>query len=209
MKKLTSIIAVSALFLAFTSCEKKNQMTDVKTLNNVKQFLKEKSGDFEGKIIKIRISEGKRLSNQLGMVHVDEVLKDNKIFHYSYDMDTGKLWGKPQKEIKKASWKYAKGIIIDQIDTDKIAKYIEEAKKEVPKGYVFNSIENIVLEEDIDRSINGRFKKKSGDVLISFTILITKEGEGTYRSGNKRITNYYELEFFVDKEGNLVMEESK
>ena len=207
MRKLTSIIAVSALFLAFTSCEKKNQMTDVKTLENVEQFLKEKSDDFEGKIIKIRISEGEKLSNKLGTLDVDEVREDNTIYNYSYYMDTGELWSKPRKDIKGASWKDAKGIT--GIDAEKIASYIEEAKKEVPEGYVFNSIGDIVVEEDIDRSITGRFKKKSGDVLTSFNLLMTKEGEGTYRSGNKRITNYYELEFYVDKEGNLVMEETE
>ncbi|MDR2804715.1 MAG: hypothetical protein LBB85_03605, partial [Dysgonamonadaceae bacterium] len=75
-------------------------------------------------------------------------------------------------------------------------KYVEEAKTQIPEGYTFESVDFLTFEPN-----------SKGDLEISFEIQVTETGKSTRMEGGRQITDYYELTFKVDKEGNITHDE--
>jgi hypothetical protein len=46
-----------------------------------------------------------------------------------------------------------------------------------------------------------------GDLQIEFTVNVTEKGKSERREGGRMVTDYYEIDFQVDTDGNVIMEE--
>ncbi|MDR2806097.1 MAG: hypothetical protein LBB85_10785 [Dysgonamonadaceae bacterium] len=86
--------------------------------------------------------------------------------------------------------------ITDDLLKEALNKYVEEAKTQIPEGYTFESVDFLTFEPN-----------SKGDLEISFEIQVTETGKSSRMEGGRKITDYYELTFKVDKEGNITHDE--
>ena len=157
------------------------------------------------KIEEVRVYEKDKLSNEFGMAHVymrdSEGKKFEQTFYYNYGIPND-----DPKPAHETSWNGKKPkkthIEIDEIvaQKDNIEKYVEAAKvqidEELEGKYNFKSVAPLKFKYD-----------KNGDLRIEFTINVTEKGKSERREGGRMVTDYYGLDFYVDKNGNVVYDD--
>ncbi len=94
----------------------------------------------------------------------------------------------------RISSKEAPAIDMKKLDAKRIMKHVETAKKMIPAEYEFKSL--------------GRYELSSNSTdenrAEHFTINVTEKGKEYVRSAGKESLVYYQLEFYVDPDGNIV-----
>jgi len=199
IKKLF-IVSVLTLLLAGCSQIFPPAMYSPKAIGELTTDLKKISENY--KIENVRVYEKDKLSNEFGMAMVimsdSEDKKFEQVLYYNY--------GIPHNDPKPAKG-YTKGkqthpINVDDIIArkDSIEKYVEEARnyiEEESEGkYKFESVTDLTFTTD-----------KAGDLLIKFTVNVTEKGKSSRMEGGRQVTDYYGLDFSVDKDGNIAYED--
>ncbi|MDR2764234.1 MAG: hypothetical protein LBB90_04315 [Tannerella sp.] len=159
--------------------------------------LKKISKDY--KIEKVVVHEKDELSGIFGMGVVD--LRDSKdalyeqVLYYNFSIPHNDP--KPRKE-RISDPKNPSYLNVDDIieRKDLIGKYVEEAKAQLPEGYTFESVDFMTFKPD-----------DQGAFSLSFEIQVTETGKAPRMEGGRKVTDYYELKFYVDKDGNITHDE--
>jgi hypothetical protein len=154
-------------------------------------------------IEKIRVWELTKLSNEFGYATVTMRDKEGQKFTQSLNYNTGDPHNepKPEREHGQTS-KPPHAVNIDDIikQKDNIEKYVEEAVNQ------------------INEELEGKYNPKSvtdlqftandnGELQIRFSVNVTEKGKEPRQEGRRTVTDYYELEFSVDDDGNVIFED--
>jgi len=152
-------------------------------------------------IEEIRVSEKDKLSNEFGWVSVYMRNAEGQAFEqflrYNYGIPHDDP--KPRTGSRKQE---PPALNVDDIISRKndFEKYIDEAKSQIKEmsedTFKFESVAYMVLKAD-----------KNGDLEIKITVTATEKGQSQRREGGRMVTDYYELEFIVDKDGNVTYED--
>jgi hypothetical protein len=191
------IVAVIAALLPACSQILPPDIYSPKAMDELTSDLKKISEKF--KIEKVVVHEKDQLSGNFGMAAVDlrneEGVKYEQILYYNFGIPHNDP--KQERESRGASKQHYYINVDDVIKVkDNIEKYVEEAKTQIPEGYTFESVDFLT------------FKANSKEELeISFEIQVTETGKSSRVEGGRRVTDYYELEFNVDKDGKITHDE--
>ncbi|MDR1601439.1 MAG: hypothetical protein LBS42_03320 [Tannerella sp.] len=192
MKKLFIVAAIAALFPACSQVLPPETHSP-KAIETLVADLKKISKDF--KIEKIVLHEKEELTGSFGMSVVD--LQNSK--GEKYEQTLYYNFGIPHNDPKPRSGVSARREVLYFINVDDIVerkdlieKYVEEAKTQIPEGYTFESVDFMTFAPD-----------DNGEFSLSFELQVTETGKPARMEGGRSVTDYYELEFHVDKDGNI------
>jgi len=151
-------------------------------------------------IEEIRVSEQDKLSNKFGYVSVYMRDNEGKVFEQflRYNMGISHDDPKPRTGSVTRRKQEPPAINVDDIISrkDDFEKYVEEAKSQMKElsedKFKFESV--AYMEFEINK--NGEFQTK-------LTVTATEKGQSQRREGGRMVTDYYELKFIVDKDGNV------
>lgn len=172
-----------------------------KAIENVKK----KTDLKKFKIFSIRFTVGTRLSNDLTHVTLGMVNPDNYAFTQTFYLDgsVGDM-SKYPSGINVVNYEKVKGIDITEINTAKLVGNIIEAKKLIPEGHTYKSINFYETAEVLPRSqphLNSG--RKIGLQETSFIICFTEDGKETETSGGQVTHLYFEARVQVKPDGTL------
>jgi len=200
---MKNLLIVATLAVLFTSCSQifPPAMYSPKAINELTADLKKISENY--KIEEIRIFEKEKLSSEFGMALVymrnSEGNKFEQTLYYNYGIPHNDPKPSREHSIMKSE---RRTINVDDIvkQKDNIEKYVEKAKTQIEEvfesKFKFESLSDLKFTADND-----------GNLQIKFTVNVTERGNVARREGGRMVTDYYELEFFVDKEGNVIYDE--
>ncbi|MDR1676085.1 MAG: hypothetical protein LBR86_06430 [Tannerella sp.] len=196
MKNLLIVAAIAALFPACSQVLPP-AIQSPKAIEELATDLKKIAKDY--KIEKVVIHEKEELSGSFGMSAVD--MRDSKGARYEQVLYYN--FGIPHNDPKPRSGRDSGSENVQYISVDDIIerkdlieKYVEEAKTQLPEGYTFESVDFIAFKPD-DR----------GAFSLSFELQVTETGKAARMEGGRKVTDYYELNFYVDKDGNITHDE--
>ncbi|MDR0757891.1 MAG: hypothetical protein LBF85_08605 [Tannerella sp.] len=196
MKNLFIVAAIAALFPACSQVLPP-AIQSPKAIEELTADLKKIGKDF--KIEKVVVHEKDELSGTFGMSVVD--MQNSK--GEKYEQTLYYNFGIPHNDPKPQSGARSRSenlyfINVDDIieRKDLIEKYVEEAKTQIPEGYTFESVDFITFAPD-----------DNGALVLSFEIQVTETGKSARMEGGRKVIDYYQLEFFVDKDGNITHDE--
>ena len=173
-------------------------MYSSKAMNELTADLKKISEKYN--IEEVRVHEKDKLSNEFGMAVVlmrdSEGEKFEQILYYNI--------GIPHNDPKPNDYReyYHKGmkkepnfVNVDDIikQKDNIEKYVEDAIAQIGEEYYFKSVTDLTFTADDEK-----------DLQIQFKVNVTKKGQSERREGGRMVTDYYELKFTVDTDGNVI-----
>lgn len=228
MKKLLFELAiVISLVTTITSCTsilgKNIQMDSPEAIQAIKDAIKNNIDLTTFKITEISWSgKGSRekLDNKLGYLNVDLVDKNNKAYLQQFTLNKeGKFAGEDMKEkSREIYYEFVKGIDVDKLDAAIISKQLDEAKPLIGEEYEIKALESYsISEKTLDmstKSINeknpffkGHNPDEYGSMSTRFTLDLLKKGEDKEINGRNITTNYYEVDFKVDENGKLEINE--
>jgi hypothetical protein len=187
---LTTVLLVSACSQIFPP-----SIYSPKAMNELTVDLKKISENF--KIEKIVVHEKESLSNEFGMSVVDlrnsEGEKYEQVLYYNFGIPHNDPKSKTEHIRNKTE---LNGINVDDIiiQKDNIEKYVEDAKLQIPENYSFKSVNRLTFTAN-----------EEGNLETGFTVNVTENGKSARMEGGRSVIDYYELEFSVDKDGNVIM----
>ena len=174
--------------------------------------LTKKSVDAERfKIYSISFIEMEELSNNLGLVTVKMVNKDDQAFSQSYYLSG--IAPTDLREVQSVfeSPKYGTtvGIDLDKLSPETIAAQIAEARTMLPEGHTFKSVGRYDIEEEVPAGMEHYNRNKvMGRQTATFTIRFTEDGKETESSAGKTSIIYYEGKATVNPDGSLSIEDN-
>ncbi|MDR1197955.1 MAG: hypothetical protein LBK94_02930 [Prevotellaceae bacterium] len=198
MKK--KLFIIPAIMLLVSACSQifAPSVYSSKAMDALTADLKKISENF--KIEKVIVNEKENLSNEFGMCIVDlrnsEGEKYEQILYYNIGIPHNDPESK--RELRRNT-KEPDGINVDDIisQKDNIEKYVENAKSQIPETYKFESVNRLTFTAD------------EGSLEISFIINVTEKGKSARMKGGREVIDYYEVEFNVDKDGNVILNDNK
>jgi len=206
--KLKNLFIVSAFAAIFMGCSMGSQIFpptiySPKAIEQLTADLKEISKNYQ--IEEIRVTEKAKLSNEFGYANVDMRDSEGQRFEQMlyYNIGIPHNDPKPKKEYGIKRKKEPHAINVDDIihQKDNIEQYVEEAKvlmdENLEGKYKFESVTNLKFAADDE-----------GNLLIKFTVNVTEKGKADRREGGRMVTDYYELQFTVDTDGQVVYSEN-
>ena len=148
--------------------------------------------------------EGETLSDNLFLISVKLVNRDNQAFSQSYYM-TGlepTALSDVQRTFEAPEYETTVGIDLTKLDA-------AQAKTMLPEGHSFKSVGSYQIEEDVPagNSVFNR-NKTFGKQHTSFVVRFTEDGKETESSAGKTSYIYYEAEVTVEPDGTLSIEEN-
>jgi cell fate (sporulation/competence/biofilm development) regulator YmcA (YheA/YmcA/DUF963 family) len=193
--KLKKILSAFAIVLLISSCSEffPPDIQSPEAIDKVVDELKEISKNY--KIVEASIRESEKLSGHFGNLFLNLENAEGKpytqLIFYNQSLPNDEPQEARTPSIKK---KEKKAIDLSAIDKEKIAKYVEEAVAQIPEEYNFASVGSIDFSAD-----------DNGNLLHKIIINITEKNKSAKVQGRRIITEYYELYFDVDKDGNMVL----
>lgn len=192
MKKIAITLIGLTILLASCGNGNTNVLNTTEGINSIKTMVNENFGDKE--VYQLNLMAYPELSSDLGSIIVNYL--DNGV-DYS-QMYSTQIPDKPLQDAKESSTqsefflKNKQGKKkVSEFDFSAIESNYQEAIKMI-EGYENFQLYNWVFNVDNDNHVTS-----------SFTVHATLVGEDSERSGRMEITNYYEFNFEVDKDGNL------
>lgn len=174
--------------------------------------LTKKSVDAERfKIYAVSFIEMEELSNNLGLVTVKMVNKDDQAFSQSYylaGMEPTDL-REVQSVFESPKYETTVGIDLGKLSPETIAAQIAEAKTMLPEGHTFKSVGRYDIEEEVPAGMEHYNRNKvMGRQNTTFTIRFTEDGKETESSAGKTSIIYYEGKATVNPDGSLSIEDN-
>lgn len=155
--------------------------------------------------------EGETLSDNLFLISVKLVNRDNQAFSQSYYM-TGlepTALRDVQRTFEAPEYETTVGIDLTKLDAAQIAAQIAQAKAMLPEGHTFKSVGRYQIEEDVPAGNSAFNRNKTfGQQHTSFVVRFTEDGKETESSAGKTSYIYYEAEVTVEPDGTLSIEEN-
>lgn len=199
--KITMFITVFALFSCSSEPAPSHLFTD-EGLAKVKEIITEKfGGDLE--VYQININSQDDLNSYLGYVSV-KYLKDGKIYSRTYQEAKPNIEAKLEDEEldsegfqKKFFIDKARGKLkISDLDIEFVANNLLKAKTIVDDEFEYIYLKSYTIDVD----------PKSNKLSSRFKIQGTKKNS-TKTQGRRVTTDYYDVEFEADSEGNVEVKE--
>ena len=163
------------------------------------------------KIYSLSIMEGETLSDNLFLVTVKLVNRDNRAFSQSYYMNglAPTDLRDVQSTFEAPEYETTVGIDLSKLDPAQIAAQIAQAKTMLPEGHSYKSVGRYEIEEDVPAG-NPAFNpnRKPGQQHTSFIVRFTEDGKETESSAGKTSYIYYEAKVTVGPDGTLTIEEN-
>lgn len=174
--------------------------------------LTKKSVDAERfKIYSISFIEMEKLSNNLGLVTVKMVNKDDQAFSQSYYLSgiAPTDLREVQSVFESPKYETTVGIDLGKLSPGTIAAQIDEAKTMLPEGHTFKSVGRYDIEEEVPAGMEHYNRNKvMGRQTATFTIRFTEDGKETESSAGKTSIIYYEGKATVNPDGSLSIEDN-
>jgi len=202
--KTKNLFIVSALAVMFVGCSLGSAMFppavySPKAIDQFTEDLKEISKNYT--IEQVRVTEQDKLSNEFGYVHVEMRDAEGNRFEQflRYNMGISHDDPKPKKEYGSKRKKEPHALNVDDIiaQKDNIEKYVEEAKAQMEESlegkFKFESVTDLTFTADDE-----------GNLITKFVVNVTEKGKADRREGGRMVTDYYELPFTVEKDGEVV-----
>lgn len=163
------------------------------------------------KIYSLSFMEGETLSDNLLLVTVKLVNKDNQAFSQSYYMNGLEPTDlrDVQNTFEAPEYETTVGIDLSKLDPARIAAQIAQAKTMLPEGHSYKSVGRYEIEEEVPAG-NSAFNRnrKPGERHTSFIVRFTEDGKETESSAGKTSYIYYEAKVTVEPDGTLSIEEN-
>lgn len=220
MKKSLFTLIAAAMMAAAVSCDSitgalgGTKMDTVDATTKVAEAIKKNINLDEWKIYEIYWMEGEELENDLQIVCLGMINKANDCFTQSLILG-GQAAG-TVTELRKATgigmdkqqFDAIKGIDPSTINAETIQKQYEDAKAQIPEEYQFKSISRYNIYE-VRPSGNDFLDrgKNIGEIMASFDLNVIEPGKEYVESAGKKSLQYYEIDFNVQPDGTVVMEE--
>ena len=155
-------------------------------------------------IEEVRVTEKEQLTSEFGYAQVFMRDKEGKQFEQMlyYGLGIPHNDPKPRTGYGTNRKEEPHAVNVEDIikQNDNIEKYVEAAKLQINEEfegeYKFESVTNLEFKAD-----------KEGALQIRFCMNVTEKGNSTRREGGQMVTDYYELQFNVDKDGNVTYED--
>ncbi len=191
MKKI-NLILVSVLSMALFSCG--GGLPDLNEKDGVAQVKDIAEDQFGGdrEIYSLMLATKDHLTSDLMMIHVGYT-KDDKNYSQSYLVEQEILDDEKSNSFKNNGGHQIK---ISDIDFDQITTKYNEAVKLLDEQ---GEMEDYTLHNWTYRM------NRNGKLESTFTVEATKKGESAGLQGRNIVTNYYEFNFEVDENGELVV----
>lgn len=145
------------------------------------------------KIYSLSIMEGETLSDNLFLVTVKLVNRDNRAFSQSYYMNglAPTDLRDVQSTFEAPEYETTVGIDLSKLDPARIAAQIAQAKTMLPEGHSYKSVGRYEIEEEVPAG-NSAFNRnrKPGQQHTSFIVRFTEDGQG---NGEQRRQNLVHL----------------
>lgn len=163
------------------------------------------------KIYSLTFMEGETLSDNLFLVTVKLVNKDNQAFSQSYYMNGLEPTDlrDVQSTFEAPEYETTVGIDLSQLDPKQIASQIAQAKTMLPEGHSYKSVGRYEIEEEVPAGMSHYNRNKElGKQHTSFIVRFTEDGKETETSAGKTSYIYYEAKATVEPDGTLSIEEN-
>ena len=201
MRHIFKLLAASVAAATICSCSSlTGYPTDAEASYAKAIEIAKKSVDTDKfKVYSLSFMEGETLSDNLFLISVKLVNKDNQAFSQSYYM-TGldpTALSDVQRTFEAPEYETTVGIDLTKLDAAQIAAQIAQAKTMLPEGHTFKSV----------GSYQNR-NKTFGKQHTSFVVRFTEDGKETESSAGKTSYIYYEAEVTVEPDGTLSIEEN-
>ena len=213
MRHIFKLLAASVAAATICSCSSlTGYPTDAEASYAKAIEIAKKSVDTDKfKVYSLSFMEGETLSDNLFLISVKLVNKDNQAFSQSYYM-TGldpTALSDVQRTFEAPEYETTVGIDLTKLDAAQIAAQIAQAKTMLPEGHTFKSVGSYQIEEDVPagNSVFNR-NKTFGKQHTSFVVRFTEDGKETESSAGKTSYIYYEAEVTVEPDGTLSIEEN-
>ncbi len=205
---ITAIAALCAVSCdAITGCPADEANSYAKAIE-----LTRKSVDGERfKIYSVSFMEMSELSNDLGLVTVKMVNKDDQAFSQSYYLSGLEPTDlrEVQSVFESPEYETTVGIDRGKLSPETIAAQIAQAKTMLPEGHTFKSVGCYEIEEEVPAGMEHYNRNKvMGRQTASFTIRFTEDGKETESSAGKTSIIYYEGKATVNPDGSLSIEDN-
>lgn len=203
MKKIFTITLLAAA-VAFTGCEsvglKTIKMDSAESLTRVAETIEKHIDNAEYKVVSAYWYEREELSNNLEYMLVEMVGTDGALYSQTFKVggdNQGPAEMKESRSNRKYDFATMNHLTAADFDAAQINGYIETAKTEIPEEYSFESVHGYTLRVD----------PANGEKTSDFDIYVTEKGNKTSVQGRNVVTTYYEIEFQVEADGTVVMED--
>lgn len=187
------------------------KMDSVEATMLVKQTIADKIDNSQWKVYRVRWQEGDELGNELELLTVYMVNTSGACYSQSFNLfGTGRGTVSDLREVpsqNRVDYTRIKGIM-DAIDADAIRKQYEAAKAMIPEGYTFRSISGYDIGEVIPSGNEFMDRNKQiGAVEAAFDATVTEDGKEWIESAGKKSMQYYKVNFDVQPDGSVVMDD--
>lgn len=201
MKKVIFLLLSACLLAGMPSCkramdklmndtaqspmlDKAKDISDIKTLDEVKETLISKCDNEKMPVYSISLYEieelsGKALFAVAGMVDAERTQTYSQ--NFGFDGDVSAL----ETSIEKPD---VTPIDMKSLDMGMIIKGIENAKSLIPEGYTFKTVRNMIIKDGITR----------------ISLAVTKDGEETITNAGQTSEVYYEANYDIDNATGVV-----
>ena len=162
------------------------------------------------KIYSLSIMEGETLSDNLFLVTVKLVNKDDQAFSQSYYMNGLEPTDlrDVQSTFEAPEYEPTVGIDLSELDPARIAAQIAQAKTMLPEGHSYKSVGRYEIEEEVPAGNSALNRnRKPGQQHTSFIVRFTEDGKETETSGGQVTHLYYEAKILVNADGTITPEE--
>jgi len=194
------ILAAFAVLLSACSQVFPPNLYSPKAMNELTTDLKKISENYI--IERINVTEKEKLTSEFGYANVELRDKEGQLFEQMLYYGLGIPHNDPKPKRASSRRQEPHAVNVEDIikQNDNIEKYVEAAKvimnEELEGKYKFESVTNLEFKAD-----------KEGALQIRFCMNVTEKGNSTRREGGQMVTDYYELQFNVDKDGNVIYED--
>lgn len=213
MRFIFKLLAATVVTAALSSCSAlTGYPTDAEATYAKAIELTKKNVDTDKfKVYSVSFLEGEQLSDDLMLVTVKLVNKDNRAFSQSYYMNglAPTDLRDVQQTFEAPEYATTVGIDLDKLDPKLIAEQIAQAKTILPEGHSFKSVGRYEIEETVPAG-NSAFNrgKTFGEQHTTFIVRFTEDGKETESSAGKTSYIYYEGKVTVGADGTLSIEEN-
>ena len=207
MRHIFKLLAASVAAATICSCSSlTGYPTDAEASYAKAIEIAKKSVDTDKfKVYSLSFMEGETLSDNLFLISVKLVNRDNQAFSQSYYLTLRDV----QRTFEDPEYETTVGIDLTKLDAAQIAAQIAQAKAMLPEGHTFKSVGRYQIEEDVPAGNSAFNRNKTfGQQHTSFVVRFTEDGKETESSAGKTSYIYYEAEVTVEPDGTLSIEEN-
>lgn len=213
MRNIITLLAATAAAATISSCSTlTGYPTDAEASYAKAIEITKKNVDSDKfKIYSLTFFEGEELSDNLMLVTVKMVNKDNRAFSQSYYLSglAPTDLRDVQQNFEAPEYESTIGIDLDKLDPKLIVTQIAEAKTMLPEGHSFKSIGRYEIEEVVPAGSTVFNRNRNiGEQHTSFIVRFTEDGKETESSAGKTTYIYYEGKVTVGADGTLSIEEN-